>query len=50
MQPSSIGNARNGTHGQAWLAGLVLALATVATYSPVLSHDFVNFDDNLYVT
>lgn len=30
--------------------GLVLCLLTLAVYLPVLRHDFVNFDDPLYVT
>ena len=30
--------------------GLALCLLTLAVYLPVLQHDFVNFDDGLYVT
>ena len=32
------------------LISLVLLLLTFATFRPVLDHDFVNFDDPLYVT
>ena len=34
----------------AWLLALLLALATVALYWPVTHHDFINYDDDLYVT
>jgi protein O-mannosyl-transferase len=33
-----------------WRLALWLALATLALYSPVLRHDFVNYDDDIYVT
>jgi len=32
-----------------WLAGLLLIIVTVALYSPVRHHDFINFDDGGYV-
>jgi tetratricopeptide (TPR) repeat protein len=32
------------------LVCLLLAMVTLAVYWQVLSHDFVNFDDNLYIT
>jgi Flp pilus assembly protein TadD len=34
----------------AWLLALLLALATVALYWPAMHHDFINYDDDLYVT
>jgi protein O-mannosyl-transferase len=34
----------------AWLPAVLLALVTVALYWPAASHDFVNYDDDLYVT
>ena len=34
----------------AWLLALLLALATVALYWPAMHHDFINYDDNFYVT
>ena len=34
----------------AWLLALLLALMTIATYWPATHHDFVNYDDNIYVT
>ncbi len=33
-----------------WLMAALLALVTIALYWPATSHDFVNFDDNLYLT
>ena len=33
-----------------WEMAALLVLLTVATYWPVMSHDFVNYDDNVYVT
>ena len=33
----------------AWLIAALLALVTIALYWPATGHDFVNFDDNLYV-
>ncbi|MCY2924223.1 MAG: hypothetical protein NT031_02085, partial [Planctomycetota bacterium] len=33
-----------------WLMAVVLALVTVAIYWPAMRHDFVNYDDDLYVT
>ena len=35
--------------GLSWLLAVVLALATIAVYWPILSHNFVNYDDNTYV-
>jgi tetratricopeptide (TPR) repeat protein len=34
----------------AWLLAVLLALVTIATYWPATRHDFVNYDDNIYVT
>jgi tetratricopeptide (TPR) repeat protein len=34
----------------AWLPALLLALATVVLYWPATRHDFINYDDDLYVT
>jgi Flp pilus assembly protein TadD len=34
----------------AWLLAVLLVLVTVALYWPATSHDFVNYDDDLYVT
>ncbi len=34
----------------AWLPALLLALATIILYWPATHHDFVNYDDNDYVT
>ena len=34
----------------AWLIPVSLAFVTVASYWPALYHDFVNYDDDLYVT
>ena len=33
-----------------WLMAALLALVTIALYWPAMSHDFVNYDDNFYVT
>ena len=33
-----------------WLMAALLVLVTIAIYWPVMRHDFVNYDDNLYVT
>ena len=33
-----------------WLMAALLALVTIALYWPATSHDFVNYDDNFYVT
>jgi protein O-mannosyl-transferase len=33
-----------------WLMAALLGLVTIALYWPVTSHDFINYDDNLYVT
>jgi len=33
-----------------WILGLVLLIATVALYWPVVHHPFVNYDDSEYVT
>ena len=32
------------------LAGLVLALGTLALYSPITGYPFINFDDDQYVS
>ena len=32
------------------MLGLLLVLATLALYNPVIHHPFVNFDDDRYVT
>ena len=34
----------------AWLLGLVLLGTTLAVYCPVLTHPFLEYDDNVYVT
>jgi len=33
-----------------WLMAALLVLLTVATYWPVMRHDFINYDDPVYVT
>ncbi len=33
-----------------WLMAALLAVVTIALYWPAMSHDFVNYDDNLFVT
>ncbi|MGO8927352.1 MAG: tetratricopeptide repeat protein [Limisphaerales bacterium] len=33
-----------------WLMAALLVLVTIALYWPVMRHDFVDYDDNLYVT
>jgi Flp pilus assembly protein TadD len=33
-----------------WLPAVLLALVTIALYWPALRHDFVNYDDDVYVT
>ena len=33
-----------------WLIAALLAMVTIGLYWPATSHDFVNYDDNLYVT
>ena len=33
-----------------WLIAIMLVLATIAVYWSATSHDFVNYDDQLYVT
>ncbi len=35
---------------RSWILPLVLAIATIALYSPVSHHPFVNYDDDAYVT
>src|SRR3989442_1826826 len=35
--------------GHLW-AGFLLALATLTIYAPILSCEFVNYDDGIYVT
>ena len=37
-------------HFPAWLPAVLLALATIALYWPAVRHDFVNYDDRVYVT
>jgi tetratricopeptide (TPR) repeat protein len=32
-----------------WLIGVVLVLVTIAVYWPATNHDFVNYDDDMYV-
>ena len=39
-----------GSEKYTWALGLLLVVATVALYSPVRGHPFVNYDDNVYVT
>jgi tetratricopeptide (TPR) repeat protein len=34
----------------AWLVAMLLAVVTLALYWPVTHHDFINYDDDLYVT
>src|SRR4051812_23820926 len=34
---------------EVWVA-IVLAVATLAVYAPVLGHEFLNYDDDEYVT
>jgi len=43
-------NSRTETRGTAALVVVLLAVATVAAYWPVLGADFVNIDDELHVT
>ena len=33
-----------------WLAAGLLILATASVYWPVVTHEFINYDDHLYVT
>jgi tetratricopeptide (TPR) repeat protein len=33
-----------------WFIGLLLAVLTVAVFAPAVGHDFVSFDDDLYVS
>jgi hypothetical protein len=33
-----------------WLIAALLVLVTMAVYWPAMSHDFVNYDDDIYVT
>ena len=35
---------------QDFVLGLLLAVVTLALYWPAVDHDFVNYDDTLYVT
>ena len=37
-------------HFPVWLPAVLLALATIALYWPAMRHDFVNYDDRVYVT
>ena len=37
------------TPGSVWFIGLALAVVTLAVYSPVLWHPFVNYDDQSYI-
>ncbi len=48
MTSVSLGRAR--PHLPVWLVAVLLALVTIAVYWPTTSHDFVNYDDDLYVT
>jgi hypothetical protein len=32
-----------------WLMAVLLVLVTLALYWPATSHDFINYDDNVYV-
>ncbi len=34
----------------AWLLSLLLGLATLALYGPAIRHDFIDYDDDVYVT
>ncbi len=36
-------------HRQKWLFSLLLVLVTLAVYWPVRHHDFINYDDDVYV-
>jgi Flp pilus assembly protein TadD len=38
------------SHFPAWLVAVLLALVTIALYWPAMRHDFVNYDDQVYVT
>jgi len=38
------------SHFPVWLMAVLLVLVTVALYWPAMRCDFVNYDDNLYVT
>jgi tetratricopeptide (TPR) repeat protein len=37
-------------HFPVWLLAVLLGLITIALYWPVTSHDFINYDDQAYVT
>ena len=37
-------------HFPPWLIAALLVLMTIALYWPATSHDFVNYDDDYYVT
>jgi len=39
-----------GMKGRAWTAGIIIFLITVFVYFPSLPNEFVDWDDNLYVT
>jgi len=39
-----------GPHIPAWLLAILLGLVTMALYWPATRHDFVSYDDDLYVT
>ena len=41
---------KSGRQYPAWLVMVLLALVTIGLYWPALRCDFVNYDDNLYVT
>src|SRR5688572_18412565 len=41
---------KNRTKRELWLAAAVLALCTAAVFWPLLHSQFVNYDDDVYVT
>ncbi len=48
--PGASALAGNGSWLPTWMLAALLGLATMTLYWPVLHHDFVDFDDDAYVT
>lgn len=50
MTNQPLPNASDPHHSlKPWLISLFLVMVTIAVYAPVRDHDFINFDDGLYV-
>ncbi|HXC99660.1 MAG TPA: tetratricopeptide repeat protein [Verrucomicrobiae bacterium] len=50
LTPETSASAGMKSRFPAWLAALLLGLVTILLYWPSINHDFVNYDDPVYVT